>query len=91
MAEVCFFFSPLLSSRQRTVRVHISTVRFGLVDEKQKKEKKKKLLANRRESIGTGSSSAVSSATGSFFIQDHVPRIGKRPPRIGAKSLDGTE
>ena len=71
--------------------MHIATVRFGLVDEKQKK-KKKELLANHRERIGTGSSSAVSSATDNFFIEDRVPDIGNgSPPYFKFKSLDGTD
>ena len=54
---------------------------IGLVESRkeQKKERKKGFLANDHESIDTGSTSAVSSAKGSFFIEDHVPRIGKGP------------
>ena len=60
---------------------------IGLVESRKEMKKKKGFLANGHESIDTGSTSAVSSAKGSFFIEDHVPRTGKGPSFISEQQV----
>lgn len=69
-----------------SIRVCVCEVRGISVSSNQKKKRKKKkmmmmkeLLANGHRSIRTGSSSAVSSATGNLFVEDRVPETGKGP------------